>query len=497
MKKALLFILTLILIYSCKKNDVIQPNTLNVPAIQFSSITKYIGDPEFKVDFKSQSDAPIKLSSSNLGVATVTNDVIKIIGVGESAIGVLQEANDKFSKVDLKTLLTVRNRVKPSLTDFNDLTKQVGSPKFKITPPKSNSSGTFQYTVSDPLIAKISGDSLQVLKVGQVKLTAKQSQFGEFSESEIISNLNVINSVSYDSKKLVLSLSLNSFLKSNESIYDFDIDSQGNIYYASYEPISGQGKLDFSIKRINTNSSIEVLASRKFQYISSIKFGLDNNLYICDKGENKIFKMSTSGVLSLFSGSGRSEYLDGIGSNSSYSSPNDINFDSKGNLIVADFNNHVIRRITPNGTSSTIAGIPKKSGFLDGNLENSLLTFPTEVIVDANDNIFIADQSGLVIRKINVNGIVETYLGDGVKGTFDGKGNKARFMYINNLFFDKFGNLLVSDYDFLNNKLRYVNESGVITTSQNILNPSKMYFAHGLNNNIFVLSGGGIFKLTD
>ena len=106
--------------------------------------------------------------------------------------------------------------------------------------------------------------------------------------------------------------------------------------------------------------------------------------------------------------------------------------DSAGNIYVADYWNHAIRKITPNGTVSTLAGHPGmwNYGSADGVGGMARFDNPTGVAVDGADNVYVADYANQTIRKITPAGLVTTVAGSpGNSGDTDGVGSAARFNY--------------------------------------------------------------------
>jgi sugar lactone lactonase YvrE len=185
------------------------------------------------------------------------------------------------------------------------------------------------------------------------------------------------------------------------------------------------------------------------------------NLFVSDYINHKIRKITPSGVVTTFAGSGTAGSTDGTGTAASFRNPAGLAIDAAGNILVADYYNHKIRKISPSGVVTTIAGTGS-SGAIDGS--SSLATFqnPGAVCSDANGNIFIVDVGNNKIRKINSSGIVSTFAGDGTSGSTDGNGNTARFYIPRGITIDVSGNLFVGDYG--NNKIRKITPAGVVST---------------------------------
>jgi len=173
---------------------------------------------------------------------------------------------------------------------------------------------------------------------------------------------------------------------------------------------------------------------------------------------------SHRGTLSIFAGglSGQG-YRDGVAGEARFSYPNGMAFDASGNLFVADSRNGVIRKITPGGMVSTVAGTAGISGSVDGPGTAAQFSFPTDIVVDAAGNIFVADNGNNTIRKIDAKGMVTTLAGRAKQtGSADGEGPAARFNGAAALAMDAAGNLFVADSG--NHTIRKVTPAGVVTT---------------------------------
>ena len=160
--------------------------------------------------------------------------------------------------------------------------------------------------------------------------------------------------------------------------------------------------------------------------------------------------------LSLLAGMvGGPGYLDGMGAAARFNSPQSVAVDTSGNLYVADTNNSVIRKITPNGVVTTLAGNPGHPGSSDG--AGSLAGFrnPSGIAVDGGGNVYVADTNNCTIRKVSPGGQVSTLAGKALGfGYLDGTGNAARFRAPGGVAVDGSGNVFVADTR--NNTIRQV-----------------------------------------
>lgn len=157
-------------------------------------------------------------------------------------------------------------------------------------------------------------------------------------------------------------------------------------------------------------------------------------------------------------------FADGFGVFSRFSVPRAIAADGAGNLWVADTANHVIRRITPAGDVVTIAGEPGVAGFSDGTASAARFRFPSGIAVDpVTGSIWISDKDNQVIRRMTPTGTVTTIAGEpGVAGSADAQGTAAKFAYPRGLVVDNSGIAYVADTQ--NQGIRRVTPDGIVTT---------------------------------
>jgi len=168
-------------------------------------------------------------------------------------------------------------------------------------------------------------------------------------------------------------------------------------------------------------------------------FDSKGNSYITDTLNHVIRKLSESGkVLTVAGVPGKAGYRDGPATTALFSTPVDTAFDKKGNLYIVDHFNHVIRKRDTNGQVTTIAGIPEKTGYRDGPATTALFHYPVGIAVDDKGNLYIADKENHVIRKLDVNGEVSTFAGiPGKPGHKNGIKNKAAFRFPKRILFHK------------------------------------------------------------
>jgi glucose/arabinose dehydrogenase len=215
-------------------------------------------------------------------------------------------------------------------------------------------------------------------------------------------------------------------------------------------------------------------------------FGPDGTLYTTDCGNARIYRISTTGRVSVFAGAGAGGFDNGYSGDGGpaldahFGCPAGLAFDAAGNLYVADHLNDAVRKIDTSGTVSTIAGVgpPAKSWFKGptvpgpgahngdgGPATTATLDHPTWIEFDARGNLYIDDRDEDAIRMVDANGIISTVAGVGVRG-YAGDGGPAVDARLNrplDVAFDPTGRMFIADEG--NARLRAVSAGGVITTA--------------------------------
>ncbi len=188
-------------------------------------------------------------------------------------------------------------------------------------------------------------------------------------------------------------------------------------------------------------------------------------------GYGAVVKFTTSGTLSgvtgavtTFAGNATGGYIDGMGTGATFNNPQGVAVDAQGNIYVADAFNNLIRKITPSGTVTTIAGNGTAGYSGDkGNALSATFYGPRGVAVDIQGNIFVADFGNNVIRQINPSGIITTLAGNGTAGYVNGTGiDTVEFNSPAGVAVDNKGNVFVADYN--NNVIRKITSTGVVST---------------------------------
>jgi sugar lactone lactonase YvrE len=247
-------------------------------------------------------------------------------------------------------------------------------------------------------------------------------------------------------------------------------DSAGNIYVAD--------NYNETIRKITPTGLVSTLAGTaglsgatdgtgsgaRFAGPAGVAVDSAGNVYVADAGNYTIRKITAAGVTSTFAGTAQ-QYgsADGTASAARFSFPYGLALDVAGNLYVADTSNQTIRKITPAGAVSTLAGTAGQSGAADGNGSAAKFNFPQGIAVDPSGVVYVADTANDTIRKITPAGMVTTLAGSAAHpGTADGTGAAAAFNLPMGLVTDPAGNLYVADSS--GNTVRKVTPAGVVTT---------------------------------
>jgi sugar lactone lactonase YvrE len=198
-------------------------------------------------------------------------------------------------------------------------------------------------------------------------------------------------------------------------------------------------------------------------YLNPLGVAVDEsgNIYVTYLTSGVIRKIGTDGKGMLITGNGNGNNQDGVGASGGVSQPIGITIDGSGNIYVAGLSS-TVKKIYSNGLIQTFAGIYGQSGNLDGTGSAARFNHPNCVAADVNGNIYIADTDNNLIRKMTPNGLVSTFAGTGVQGAADGAASTATFYYPSGIAVDGVGNVYVSDIG--DNIIRKITSSGFVTT---------------------------------
>jgi DNA-binding beta-propeller fold protein YncE len=184
-------------------------------------------------------------------------------------------------------------------------------------------------------------------------------------------------------------------------------------------------------------------------------------VYVADAGDNnRIRGIAPDGTVSTLAG-GDEGFADGLGATARFNTPSGLALDAAGNLYVADTGNHAIRKVTPQGLVSTLAG-DGVAGFRDGPAAQARFNGPIGVAVDGQGKVYVADTYNDRIRVIGTDGAVSTLAGGELPGFLDGRGADARFDTPVALAVDAQGTLWIADPR--NHAIRKLAPDGTVST---------------------------------
>jgi sugar lactone lactonase YvrE len=252
------------------------------------------------------------------------------------------------------------------------------------------------------------------------------------------------------------------------------VDASGNVFISE--------SLYQRILKVDPNGIITVVAGNStaafsgdggpatnasLNYVSGMAVDGAGNLFIADCYSHRIRKVDSGSLISTVVGNGTAAFSGdgGPATNASLNFPNAVEVDANGNLFIADYDNHRIRKVAPDGLISTVAGDGTGAFSGDGGLAtNASLFRPVGVKADVNGNLFIVDYNNHRIRKVAPDGLISTVAGNGI-GAFSGDGGPATSASLkspSNVAVDRTGTLFIADWG--NGYLRKVSPTGLIST---------------------------------
>jgi prepilin-type N-terminal cleavage/methylation domain-containing protein len=248
--------------------------------------------------------------------------------------------------------------------------------------------------------------------------------------------------------------------------YGVAVDTSGTAYVADYN--------NHRIRKISPAGVVSTLAgsgtagfsdgtgtAAQFNRPYGVAVDSSGTVYVADNGNQSIRKITPAGVVSTLAGSGTAGFSDGTGTAAQFDTPLGVAVDASGTVYVADGNNRRIRKISPAGVVSTLAG-SGTLGFSDGTGTAAQFYIPYGVAVDASGTVYVADTFNYRIRKISPAGVVSTLAGSGTSGSSDGTGAAAQFYYPGSVAVDNSGTVYVADIG--NNRIRKISPAGVVST---------------------------------
>nr|WP_294945949.1 SMP-30/gluconolactonase/LRE family protein [uncultured Mucilaginibacter sp.] len=210
--------------------------------------------------------------------------------------------------------------------------------------------------------------------------------------------------------------------------------ADGNLYVADHA----------TIRKVTPDAVVTTEATVPGANFLDVVVDKTGNKYATDADRNLIVKITPAGVVSTFAGSGTKASTDGKGTAAAFNFPFGITIDGAGNFYVTDEGSHKIRKITPDGTVTTLAG-SGVIGDTNGKGPAASFNYPSGIVADKDGNLYLADFGNAKIRKITPDGTVSTYAGTGDQGEVDGTVASASFWAPQGITIDAAGNIYVSD----------------------------------------------------
>lgn len=254
-----------------------------------------------------------------------------------------------------------------------------------------------------------------------------------------------------------------------ESPYGITTDNAGNIYVtdisnATLRKISPDSMVSTIARSVDSKGNTDSKVVLNNFSPHSVATDNASNIYVADYYRHTILKITPNGTVSTLAGTASvSGSTDATGAVARFKYPISVATDRMDNVYVADRGNHSIRKITPDGVVSTLAGTAGISGSADATGAAARFNYPTSVATDRAGNVYVADTANHTIRKIAPDGMVTTLAGFAdTSGSTDATGVAARFNYPFGVASDSKGNVYVADYG--NNCIRKITPPGVVNT---------------------------------
>lgn len=252
------------------------------------------------------------------------------------------------------------------------------------------------------------------------------------------------------------------FVNAGDTIYVADRDNHRirMVFSNAISTIAGTGTAGF----LGDNGQA---ANARFNSPVSVFVDGVGRMYIADRDNHRIRRVSTSGVITTIAGTGEAGFLgdNGAATSARLNSPTGIFVDDNGILYIADRGNHRIRKVTAAGTISTVAGTGIAGCSGDGAVATSAqLSSPADVFVDADGNVNIADRDNHRIRRISSSGIISTIAGNGTVGFFGdgGPATATSLAFPTSVWSDTSGSVYIADQ--FNQRVRRILADSTITT---------------------------------
>ncbi|MGY4893516.1 MAG: NHL repeat-containing protein [Candidatus Saccharimonadota bacterium] len=241
-------------------------------------------------------------------------------------------------------------------------------------------------------------------------------------------------------------------------------DYEGNVYVADtsnhrIRKVAPDGSVTTFAGSGTAGSANGTGAAAQFNNPTDVAIGPMGNIYVADSSNHRIRKITPAGVVTTFAGSGTAGTTNGSATVARFNLPRSLAADASGNIYVADTTNHRIRKVTPAGEVSTFAG-SGTVGTTNGSATAARFSSPDGIALDKDGNAYVADRGNNRIRKVTTDGTVSTLAGT-TAGSANGTGTAAQFTAPRGVAVDAEGNVFVADTG--NNRIRKITPAGVVT----------------------------------
>jgi sugar lactone lactonase YvrE len=258
------------------------------------------------------------------------------------------------------------------------------------------------------------------------------------------------------------------------------LNMTGNSYFTNYINAGGN---------VNMNRDLDVSGNTDLRGVTNVYGTLTAN-----SNTNLGGVPWSNNVVTTLAGTGSAGSTNNVsGLYASFNTPSGVAVASDGTIYVADFGTHIIRKVTPEGVVTTLAGISGTSGATDGTGAGALFNGPSGLAIGPDGNIYVTEFSGHRIRKVTPDGVVTTLAGNGIAAFANGTGTEARFNNPADIDFDASGKMYIADYS--NHRIRILNPQGVVTTHAGTGATTVLNFpigvAVGPDGNIYVTEYSG------
>ncbi|MFZ4433315.1 MAG: NHL repeat-containing protein [Microthrixaceae bacterium] len=258
-----------------------------------------------------------------------------------------------------------------------------------------------------------------------------------------------------------------------DKTYGAALDSAGNLFVADSDDQPNLG--NHTIRKVTPSGVVSTFAgaagsrgsadgvgsTARFNNPQGIAVDRLDNLYVADTGNHTIRRISPTGVVTTIAGkAGIAAHVDGSALSARLYFPYGVAVDDALNVYVVG-GDDTVRRIAPGGSVSTIAGVSMSEGTADGTGSSARFNEPWGIAATGSGTLFIADQQSHTVRRVTVDGIVSTVAGSpGVDGFADGTG--ALFRLPSGISLEPNGSIVVADMG--NHTIRRISQAGVVST---------------------------------